>query len=215
MKVLVLGMPRTGTQSLANSLARLGITPVYHMREVGKNNHQGLWLEALEAKFEGKGEPWNREKFDQILGGFEALSDIPAAIFYNELLAAYPEAAVILTRRPEDKWFDSMMATIWHAHTHRPVPDPSPMAALGIKTQKLLWDNDFPANGRRAYRAHNDLVREAAKGRKFLEYQPGDGWAPLCEFLGLDVPEDPYPRDDDWVEYKREVVEKDSAKTSS
>ncbi|KAI0014076.1 P-loop containing nucleoside triphosphate hydrolase protein [Xylariaceae sp. FL0662B] len=209
MKVLVLGMPRTGTQSLADALALLGIAPVYHMREVGKNHHQRLWIEALEAKFEGKGEPWNREKFDQILGGYEALSDHPASIFSRELLAAYPEAAVILTLRPEDQWMASMTATLWHAHTHRPVSSPSPMAPLSIKINGLLWDDDFPAKGRGYYRAHNERVREAARGKRFLEYRPGDGWAPLCEFLGLEVPEGPYPRSDDWVEYKREVAEKE------
>lgn len=44
---------------------------MYHMREVGKNHHQALWIEALDAKFEGRGEPFNREKFDQILGSYE------------------------------------------------------------------------------------------------------------------------------------------------
>lgn len=44
---------------------------------------------------------------------------------------AYPEAAVILTvRESEDKWYDSMMATLIHAHTHAPDPNPSPMAPL-------------------------------------------------------------------------------------
>lgn len=41
------------------------------MREVGKNKHQGLWIEALDAKFEGRGEPYDREKFDRILGSYE------------------------------------------------------------------------------------------------------------------------------------------------
>ena len=41
------------------------------MREVGKNKHQALWIEALEAKYEGKGELFNREKFDRILGSYE------------------------------------------------------------------------------------------------------------------------------------------------
>lgn len=113
MKVLVLGMPRTGTQSLADALERLGISPVYHMREVGKNKHQAFWIEALDAKFEGRGELFNREKFDQILGPYETLADYPAAIFPEELMAAYPEASVILSvRRSEDEWLASMKSTL-------------------------------------------------------------------------------------------------------
>jgi hypothetical protein len=44
---------------------------MYHMREVAKNKHQGLWIEALEAKFEGKGTAWQREDFQKIFAGFE------------------------------------------------------------------------------------------------------------------------------------------------
>ncbi|KAI1378238.1 hypothetical protein F4677DRAFT_412588 [Hypoxylon crocopeplum] len=211
MKVLVLGMPRTGTQSLADALERLGIAPVYHMREVGKNHHQALWIEALDAKFEGRGKPFDREKFDQILRNYEALADYPAAIFPGELMTAYPEAAIILsTRRSEDAWLASMESTLWHAHTHAPTPNPSPMAPLSARYHRHCWGDDLPARGLAAYRAHNVLVRELAVsgGRRLLEYAPGDGWAPLCEFLGVAVEEvegEPFPRSDDWVEYKRMV----------
>jgi hypothetical protein len=41
------------------------------MREVGKNKHQALWMEAIDAKFEGVGKPWGREDFEKILAGFE------------------------------------------------------------------------------------------------------------------------------------------------
>jgi len=71
MKVLVLGLPRTGTQSLADGLVKLGIEPIYHMREVANNKHQNLWIEAIEAKFEGAGASWKREDFDRTLAGFE------------------------------------------------------------------------------------------------------------------------------------------------
>jgi hypothetical protein len=74
-------------------------------------------------------------------------------------------------------------------------------------TLEMQWGNDFPAHGREAYRKQNDLVREAAKGRKFLDYETGSGWGPLCEFLGLGVPDSPYPRNDDWLGYKKMVAE--------
>lgn len=64
-------MTRCVYLALADALERLGIGPVYHMREVGKNRHQALWIEALDAKFEGRGEPYDRERFDQILGNYE------------------------------------------------------------------------------------------------------------------------------------------------
>lgn len=57
--------------ALADALTQLGISPIYHMREVGKNKHQAAWIEAIEAKYEGQGEPYGREQFDKILGDFE------------------------------------------------------------------------------------------------------------------------------------------------
>lgn len=58
-------------KALAEALMQLGISNVYHMREVGKNKHQDLWIQALEDNLEGKGHAWGREDFENILAGFE------------------------------------------------------------------------------------------------------------------------------------------------
>ncbi|KAK1758273.1 hypothetical protein QBC47DRAFT_374170 [Echria macrotheca] len=218
MKVLVLGLPRTGTQSLADALIQLGISPIYHMREVGKNQHQALWIEAIDAKFEGIGAPWKREDFERILSGFQGVADYPASIFPAELAAAYPEAAVILSIRSEDKWYDSMLATLVHAHRRREKSDDassSPMATLSRKYHHHCWGDDFEVTGRAFFREHNALVRELGRDRKFLEWQPQDGWGPLCEFLGVEAPVEgtPFPRSDDWVEYKK-MVERERLATA-
>ncbi|KAH7157773.1 P-loop containing nucleoside triphosphate hydrolase protein [Dactylonectria estremocensis] len=216
MQVLVLGLPRTGTQSLADALDLLGISPVYHMREVGKHGHAELWMAALEAKQSGI--PWTRAQFNQMLGGFQAAADYPAAIFPAELLDAYPEAAVILSvRSDEDAWLSSMSLTLIHHHhasqrssaTHQQL---SPVASLARRYHKACWGDDFAKNGRALYREHNAKVRQLAVGRSFLECRPGQGWAPLCEFLGVPVPEGvSYPRSDDWAEYKKKVEEEHKA----
>jgi hypothetical protein len=75
----------------------------------------------------------------------------------------------------------------------------------------MQWNDDFPTHGRAVYRQHNAMVRETATahGRRFLEYETGNGWGPLCEFLGLEVPDASYPRSDDWAVYKKEVQEQE------
>ncbi|KAK8124659.1 uncharacterized protein PG998_000418 [Apiospora kogelbergensis] len=208
MKVIVLGMPRTGTQSLADALIHLGISPVYHMREVGKNQHAPMWAKAIEDKFED-GKPWGREEFDRVMGEYEGkgLADFPAAMFPEELIDAYPEAAVILTVRDnEQQWYDSMMSTVIPAHSqnaHLSIE----MYLMEDKCHQQCWSNGFPKDGLAYYRQHNQTVRDAAarRGRKLLEYKPGMGWAPLCEFLGLPLPaaDVAYPRADDWQEWKQ------------
>lgn len=57
--------------AIADALTQLGFGPVYHMKEVGKNNHQALWIEAIDAKFGPTGKPWGRGDFEKILAGFE------------------------------------------------------------------------------------------------------------------------------------------------
>jgi hypothetical protein len=99
-----------------------------------------------------------------------------------------------------------MATTLIHAQARRAPDDPSPMAALARKYHRHCWGDDFPVNGAALFERHNDLVREASAGRRFLEYAVGSGWAPLCEFLGVAVPEGrEFPRADDWVEYKKKV----------
>lgn len=137
----------------------------------------------------------------------QGAADFTAAIFAEELVNAYPEAAVILSIRPEDAWFNSMMLTLWHQYANMKADSDSPMASLATKYHTLCWDNDFPTKGRGYFRRHNDMVRDLGKGRNFLEWDVREGWGPLCAFLGVLVPDIPFPRNDDWVSYKKNVEE--------
>lgn len=46
-----------------------------------------------------------------------------------------------------------------------------------------------------SYRAHYAHIRHLLKDQpeRLLEYKLGSGWEPLCEFLGKEVPEVPFP----------------------
>ena len=117
---------------------------------------------------------------------------------------AYPDAKIILTTRDEDKWFESMKATIWHS-TH-----PSPVGSL---IRRHVWGDDPDRFGIERFRAHNEKVWALAKerGRDVLEYEVKQGYGPLCEFLGKAVPEGDFPRADDWAAYKKKVMEERAA----
>ena len=41
------------------------------------------------------------------------------------------------------------------------------------------------------------MVRSIVPPEKLLEMELGDGWAPLCGFLGVPVPDEPFPRVND------------------
>lgn len=186
--------------ALANALGHLGISPVYDMREVPKNVHANLWSKAMDAKFSPDATSWDRNNFDQLLSGYQALADFPTVMFPQELIKAYPGAVIILTTSSEDSWFNSMKETLVPARASLKEDDHSPMAALLRKCHRYCWDDDFEKSGINFFRRHNAEVREMVKteSREFLEYKLEDGWAPLCQFLGVAVPESvPFPNADE------------------
>ena len=64
-----------------------------------------LLRESIQAPVLGKGVPYGRAEFDKLLGHCQGVSDMPAILFAEELIAAYPEAKVILTHRNFDTWY--------------------------------------------------------------------------------------------------------------
>ena len=66
MRLLCLGLSRTGTESLRAALRQLGCDDVYHGFSAYAENPPDLvmWLEAFQAKYEGKGKPFTRDDWD-------------------------------------------------------------------------------------------------------------------------------------------------------
>lgn len=216
MEILVLGASRTGTMSILTALEQLGYNP-YHMvkaMKAPKLNFE-LWIEALNAKFHGKGKPWGREEFDRILGDFDAVEDVPTICFAEELIKAYPEAKVILNNRDVDQWLRSMDTTggvvaRWKGWSTLAKWDSAlvgPWYEHGVVVLPCAYDttHDFSPSSpaREAFHRHYARVRAAAPKERILEYHVKDGWKPLCEFLGKDVPEGEFPRVNDSAEFVR------------
>ena len=53
-----------------------------------------------------------------------------------------------------------------------------------------------------AYDAHVAAVRAEIPAERLFEYQPGDGWGPLCAALGLEVPDEPFPHTNTTSEFR-------------
>jgi hypothetical protein len=58
------------------------------------------------------------------------------------------------------------------------------------------------AHAKRVFERHNRAVIAAVPASRLLVYQPGDGWEPLCGFLGVPVPDEPFPRLNDTAWYR-------------
>ncbi|KAF5537856.1 hypothetical protein FMEXI_9678 [Fusarium mexicanum] len=204
MRVLCLGQSRTGTMALFMALKQLGYTP-YHMSRslISPKTNLDLWREALDAKFEGKGKRWGREEFDKILGPYDAVADLPAICFVEELVAAYPEAKVIVTQRDVDSWLRSMDSTggqvlrwpLW-ARWDSALAGPFWEFSKKVMPANFQTMTDFSdkSPARQAFHDHYDLVKRIVPAERMLEFKIQEGWGPLCEFLDKEVPEEEFPK---------------------
>ena len=119
---------------------------------------------------------------------------------------------MILTTREIDSWHASVLKTVWWRVTdpeHRLAANFSWAASMYHpmlnKFFETFFRDDFPNKGKDVYREHYDEVRSLVPPEKLLEYSISDGWGPLCEFLGEEIPVDtPFPRGNEMADfYKR------------
>jgi hypothetical protein len=85
----------------------------YHFDQVITNIRESdRWPDLLDAKFGTSGQLPGRLEFDHLLGRFQAVTDAPCNIVYAKLIAAHPDAKVILVKRPFEAWFTSFQVVI-------------------------------------------------------------------------------------------------------
>jgi sulfotransferase family protein len=187
LRVVGAGLGRTGTHSLKLALEQLLGAPCYHMAEVfGHPEHVPLWDQATRGVM---------PDWDALFDGYAAAVDWPMAAFWREIADAYPDALILLSVRDADSWWESANATIFQA-TQRMSADPSMREwhEMVLRLfQRLGADISDEAAIKAAYLRHNDEVRRTAPKDRLLEWQPADGWQPICDALGVAVPDEPFP----------------------
>ena len=61
---------------------------------------------------------------------------------------------------------------------------------------------EFATNGKQTYINMHNEVRNVVPADRLLEYKLGEGWDRLCEFLGHEVPNMPFPKLNDGAEFQ-------------
>ena len=199
LKVVGAGLGRTGTHSLKLVLERLLGEPCYHMIEVlGHPEHVGLWHQAALGQM---------PDWEALYEGYGAAVDWPAAAFWREQSEAYPDALILLSTRDSASWWRSCDNTIFEVFRRGDDNMPSEWMAMirELFRSRFAGDTLDQATAVAAYERHNDHVRATAPADRLLEWQPGDGWAPLCTALGVDVPDEPFPHVNSTAEFRAMV----------
>jgi hypothetical protein len=202
---------------MRRALEILGIGSTFHGFRLGDHpDRMDAWIDLVDQKYPkaggGSADPSNKtrhpgiqaEDFDRVIGDYAAVTDMPCAAFWRELMAAYPDAKVVLMERDADAWFRSFEPTVIDGMMSSKgsiFANPWVAAYVGDRKIEMMFrvflgyfgardKRVLAVNAKRVYIEHNAEIRETCKaqGRDLLDYKLGSGWGPLCDFLGVDVP---------------------------
>lgn len=217
LKVICPGLSRSSTGAMRQALETLGIGRTFHGLRLGERpNDLDIWIDLVERKFPSSSKsahtrPITTRNFDRVIGDCGGVTDMPCAAFWRELMAAYPEAKVVLVERELDAWnrsFDQAVVQGMMSIKGQILANHWVAGFIGYRNPEMLHllflgyfraqnKRELAANARPIYLEHNEAIRTACRqqGRPLLEYKLGSGWEPLCSFLDVDIPKDvDFPR---------------------
>jgi hypothetical protein len=213
MKVICAGFPKTGTKSLASALRILGYT--VHDVEEQWMFHIDEYIPAVEDN--------KIPDFSAMYANVDAVTDTPACFFGEEIFKAFPDAKVILmTRDDEEVWLKSLLKTeevlnavmskAWIVLASLITPTGRKhkrlMAAIDNKLKQGHKDpSQLSSALKEGYRNHNARIKAVIPQDQLLVFNVKQGWKPLCEFLGVEVPDVPFPRRNVNSEYIQGVMD--------
>ncbi|KAI0013033.1 P-loop containing nucleoside triphosphate hydrolase protein [Xylariaceae sp. FL0662B] len=217
VQVISAGYSRTGTVSMSMALAKLVDGPVLHggtqilLRD---DDYCSAWIQAYEAREAGDKER-TLKLVQKATAGFAATADLPPSDFMPEMMELYPDAKVVLVRRDPERWWNSI-ATLtsrttpwWLSAVVAPIPGwryiptfasvycRSTLRLAGMNEKNVSPTDLIKWGGPHILRAHHEKVRSIVPKEQLLEMDLSQGWEPLCQFLGVPVPDEPFPRAND------------------
>lgn len=214
LQLIGAGFGRTGTWSTFAALNRLGF-PCYHMHEVlfnkANRGHLDFWRQVAQTP------PGTRHDWPRVFARYAATVDNPACCVWRELCAEYPQAKVLLTLHPRgaEAWYDSTIDTIYFTETlwqFKVLEWLTPFGRkMGLISHNLIWGRVLKgvmadkAKAVARYHAYVEEVKAAVPADRLLVFQVTDGWGPLCRFLGVPEPPEPFPNLNDREQIKQTI----------
>lgn len=197
--VIGVGLHRTGSMSVKAALERLGFGPCYHGLEALRRCADG---EHWQAAYDSGG----NVNWPTIFGGYRAALDWPTVHFWEPLAAAYPDAKILLTDRDPERWWDSHVQMFElgaqfnqeFTDEQRRWAEESGFARMQTVLSTIVsetFDGRVfdKAHCLRVFQRHYEHVQRTVPPGRLLVYRVQDGWDPLCRFLDVAVPDEPFP----------------------
>jgi len=177
-KVFGIGMPKTGTSTLNAALEILGIRATHFP-------HDPVTVAELERG----------EYALSILEEYDAGTDVPFPAIFAQLDARWPGSRFIFTERDVDAWLASCEHASFNSQARIPPRDSPRYLYRAMLYGCISFDRE---RFRWVYEDHRRRVLEHFSGEKagqllVMDITRGDGWEKLCPFLGVPVPEQPFP----------------------
>merc|ERR1711892_1114478 len=224
LRVIGVGLSRTGTLSTRLALGKLLGGKIYHGFESDLDDRADFWLRAAENPDCVSSDDWREFLSGR---GYTAGVGEPLALFYKEVGAAYPDAKFLLNTRDPHSWYKSMRMAIIKPRSYLEKPPLSWIFSLfSIERNKQLFHRVRALSATKLGMNHsswsavyageeaavqffnswNDLMIRTIPAEKLLIYNVKQGWEPLAYLLGVDVPDEPFPRINDGATVNLMVV---------
>ncbi len=185
-KIFGLGLSKTGTSSLGEALNVLNIKSIHY--------------------------PFDDRTYDELRGGnyrlsildeYQAIVDIPAAPFYAQFDSIYRESKFILTIRDKEAWLRScelhwQLMTQWQNNfpqfkRFHEFISACVFGSLSFNEERFSYVYDTHVKNTR------DYFKKRPDDFLTIDICSGEGWEKLCSFLGLPVPDAPFPHANEWM----------------
>jgi len=211
LKIIGAGVGRTGTHSLKLALEELGFGKCYHMDNLIMENPEQLtfWQDLKEG---------NSVDFNSFFSGYQSSVDLPTFYHYKIFLQKYPDAKVILTVRNPESWYKSfgdtiikkskptfseIVTTMFRLPFDKGLRQRLNVLKFAGTYMPLFFPNGFSdkEGALKFFNDWNQSVIDFVPKEKLLVYDVKEGWDPLCKFLGVSIPQIPFPHSNTSAEF--------------
>lgn len=170
LQYIGVGLSKTGTSSLYEAFKILGYNSQHYL-----NHHMYRHLVTRTAGY-----------------NYDFVDDFPICIRYKQLSGITPNLKAILTVRNVDSWIESCRSEWAHGNSAT-VQNHWNEWKLEMFGTTQFDEDTF----RKVYQQHIDDVKAFYDNDShrllIMDIPAGDGWEKLCPFIGVDVPNIPFP----------------------